>query len=173
MGVARRTPEVALAPPARPSPAGRRAKQSGGRTHVRYGHRVGPSLRALVCPSCAGEARATLPCHERGVLLVGDLSPDFDADEWRVACTRCAHRAGPLSYEAMRAHAPLFFIREAASAALWAFNREHLALVLAVLEGRPVAGHPLERLATYVPGAWKRRRRHHAALARRMLAELG
>lgn len=69
----------------------------------------------------------------------------------------------------MRAFSPLWFDLRAQDCELWAWNREHLTMLIELLEGRDVSQHPYGFLATYVPGAWKRRRAYFAARARRLL----
>jgi len=144
------------------------SKWDGSSTHVRYGHGAGTSSIALVCPRCGREAIASLPCAALGVALIADLSPEWRAKQWRVACTACAHRAGPFGYQEMRGHAPLYFTLTAKGEDLWAWNREHVHLLIEVLRGARVDRHRLGWLAYYVPGRWKTRARHFLPLARRL-----
>lgn len=146
-----------------------RAGPRSGTTHARYDHAARPTLIALRCPACGAESHATLPSHVEGKALSGDLSPEHHASAWRVVCRSCPHRAGPFTYEALRAYAPLWFDASERGEALWAWNREHLGMIIDVLEGRDVTGHPYGWLATYVPGAWKRRRARSVKLARRLI----
>lgn len=142
---------------------------TGGLTHVQYDHGRGPTEVALRCPRCAGEALAKLPLALTGVTVVGDLHPEWDGAHWQVVCTRCTHRAGTFTYDEMRAHAPLYFTLEASGQDLWAWNRDHLKLIVRVLAGADVRGDPYAWLATYIPGHWKARASRYGQLARHLL----
>jgi hypothetical protein len=145
------------------------SKRDGASTHVRYGHGAGPTEVALLCPACGGEALATLPCWRAGVYVIGDLSPEWRSTEWRVVYTACPHRAGPFDYAQMRACAPLYLDMGATGEDFWAWNRDHLAMLIAALSARDVSSHPLGWFAHYIPGHWKADAARYVKLARRLL----
>lgn len=145
-------------------------KHGSALSHVLYGHRCGPSQVALTCPHCGREAQASLPCSISGVHLIGDLSPEWSSTEWHVACLTCAYRAGPFDHRQMRDHAPLYFRMDDSGQDLWAWNRDHLRLLINVFSDSDVTDHPYARLVTYIPGHWKARASQYERLARRLLA---
>jgi len=69
--------------------------------------------------------------------------------------------------------ADLYFTAEVAGVELWAWNRDHLAMLLHVLEGGEPGAHPLGYFATYMQKEWlrKTRRAAFARAARRMLGQ--
>jgi hypothetical protein len=141
-----------------------------GLTHVRYEHSCGPTLVAVRCPRCDAQAKASLPLHAAGVALVGDLSPEYGGQEWVVSCSECPLRAGPFYYDEMRAFAPLWFDLRGQGEDFWAWNAEHLEMLVLIFESADVTKHSHGWLATYVPGDWKRRASHYAKVAKRLLA---
>jgi hypothetical protein len=142
------------------------ARHDGGRTHVRYGHRHLPARIAVRCPSCAGHAEASWrAASDRDVVGI-DLAGIFADGAWQLACTACPHRVAAMGYDGVQ-RMPLVFA--SARGAVWAWNAAHLELVIAVLERRPpaaIAAMPYATLATYVPGAWRRRAAATARQAR-------
>jgi hypothetical protein len=58
-----------------------------------------------------------------------------------------------LAYEALP---ELFWRFTFRKAEVWAWNRDHLAFLAALLREEDVAGHPYSWFAAYVPGVWKR-----------------
>ncbi len=69
----------------------------------------------------------------------------------------------------MRSHGPLYFTKGASGEEFWAWNRDHLKLLIAVLSGGDGLDGPYAWLATYIPGRWKARAKHYEKLARGLL----
>lgn len=136
---------------------------------MRYGHVTRPTELALRCPRCNGLARATQPAHAKA-WSVGDCSPEW-GERWGVACERCPHRASELPWEAMHDAYPLYFVTQVGQVELWAWNRDHLGLIVHILEGGDASDHPLGYFATYLQQEWLRRTRRltFAKVARRLL----
>lgn len=145
-----------------------RRPYEGSHTHLRYDHVAGPTVVALVCPRCGGLAEAVLPAATRGRKLIGDTTEGF-RDPWSIRCTACPHAADDVTREELR-RLPLYFSRVVAGVELWAYNREHLAMIADRLEGQPIDHHPYAWLASYLPRAWLRRAARFAKAARLMLA---
>jgi len=138
-------------------------KRGSGLTHIQYGHVTRPTELALVCPRCGAVALARQPVHATRP-AIGDCWPEW-SQPWRITCTRCVFRAERLDWEAMRATAPLYFVTEVAGVELWAWNEDHLGLLIHVLEGGDAADHPLGYFATYMHKEWLKKTRR-AAFAR-------
>jgi hypothetical protein len=145
-------------------------KRGSGYTHIRYGHVTRPTELALACPRCQSLALATQPCRAAGKRTAGDCQPEW-GEPWAIVCQRCAFRAPGLSWARMRAAGPLFFTTTFAGVELWAWNREHLGMIVHVLEGRPAGEHAFGYFATYLRKEWLRlgRREGYLRAARRML----
>jgi len=144
-----------------------RSIDNGGATHARYGHRSRARDLDVVCPQCGGRALATQPSASDSGVIVGDLHPAWGLADWTVSCSRCGHGATELSYERLP---PLFWMLESGTETVWAWNRDHLAFVAAVLEGQDVRSDPYAWLAAYVPGNWKRDGKRVARTIRKKLS---
>jgi hypothetical protein len=145
-------------------------KRGSGATHIRYAHVTRPTEIAVACPRCGGCALATQPSHALGQLTAGDCSREF-GEPWSVACRACPFRATGLPWSEMRALSPLYFRATVAGVEIWAWNRDHLAMLVAALEGRPLAGKPYAYFSTYLRREWLTgsRRARFARAARAML----
>jgi len=104
---------------------------------------------------------------------VGDCRPEW-SEPWSIACQACTFRAANLDWKAMRASALLYFVTDVGRVEFWAWNEEHLGLLIHVLEGGATSTHPLGYFATYMHKEWLKKNRRHAfaKAARRMLADL-
>lgn len=144
-------------------------KRGSGATHVRYGHVTRPTALALACPRCAALVHAVQPVHATR-WSIGDCSPEW-SERWSLVCTGCTYRAKGLTWEEMRQVSPLFFRVDVAGVELWAWNEDHLGLLVHVLEGGDPSRSPLGYFATYFKKEWLRRSRREtfAKAARRML----
>lgn len=136
-----------------PAELGRSA--ADGWCHVRYNHSCRASVIDLVCPACGHRAVASAVLDERfgGPLgaVAGDGFIEMGAVRWGIACTHCAHRAEATSIDVLT---PFFWEFDAAGCRVWAWNRDHLQMLLKVLRGESVAGDTHECLRTYIPREW-------------------
>ena len=139
-----------------------------GRSHVRYGHRCRARDLHVLCPRCGERALAQKNSEREMGVLIGDLSGTWDLSDWRVQCDSCLYRSIDVAYEEL----PKFYYRvEARGVELWAWNRDHLAMLLMVLEDQSVENHPFGWLATYARREWLLKR-NRVGLARAIRAGL-
>lgn len=146
------------------------AKDAGGMTHIRYGHRCRPTALDVVCPRCGGLAHAR-HLHEAAPLM-GDMSRDFgeDAPCWAIRCTACFAQSSDVAYQDLP---PLYWRVSRRGLDLWAWNRAHVGLLIHALEGTVADDEPYAFLAAYVPGRWKAQAPAATKLLRRLLARGG
>lgn len=133
--------------------------------HARYEHTSRPARLHVACPRCEARCEAFKESEPepggRGSEALYALS------DWVVTCSRCTFRARGLSYEDLPA---LYYQTD--TLGLWAWNREQLTMLLRVIEGRSVEGHPYRLYATYVKREWrlKRYRRRLVKAVKELLA---
>jgi hypothetical protein len=125
-----------------------------GYSHVRYDHCSRPRVLHVVCPKCAGCTTATKASESDDSHLIGDLSGTWGLADWVAKCIRCDYRDQGLSYE--RLTDPYYRV-EAAGVELWAWNRDHFAMLLRLLRGEDIKGDPYEWFATYAHRQWLKR----------------
>ncbi len=145
-----------------------------GRTKPSYGHALVPTLIELRCPNCSGMLRVTHPSHTTGATDTPDgwflwsrLKPN-----WRVDCTKCLRRRSNVSYDELPDLGALYYSASVGTDELWAWNREHLEMLLAYLRYQDVASSRWRAYKTFIPGRWKspRRRSEYVKAAERLLA---
>lgn len=124
---------------------------NSGANHVRYDHRQRPTCIEIACPRCAGRAVASGADHAEGRRVIGDASPGWDAADFSVTCTACMHRAKGLCYAELGA--PLHQV-SIAGRTLWAWNEEHLRMILKTLRGESLKGDSYAFFATYIRRGW-------------------
>ncbi len=130
-------------------------RMSGNRSHVRYDHRQRPTCIEVRCPTCQGLAVAKEPEFEEGLLVVGDTSPSWGQQRFQMICTECLYRAEGLGYGDLPE--PFHQIEEGGDV-LWAWNTDHLRMILRSLHGEDVRHDPYGFFETYIHGAWKQHR---------------
>ncbi len=136
----------------------------GALSHNRYAHEHRPTRIDVVCPGCGGCAVASdgEPSEELEVAVDGGISNPYipaeqdylDPPVWRIRCIDCLHRSESLRWGDL---GEPFYQVTIRGETLWAWNEPHLRMLRSVLAGESVAGHPYERLATYVRGSWTKR----------------
>lgn len=128
------------------------ARHAAGPAHVRYGHRCRPRDLEVACPRCGALATAKKASESSEPSLIGDMSPSWSLEDWKVACTACLHRASGLAYD----HLPAcYWTFDVGRIRVWAWNREHLEFLGRYLRGDSAESEPYAWLGTYVPGEWK------------------
>jgi hypothetical protein len=127
------------------------SSKSSGACHVRYGHKSRPTVIDMVCPKCGLRAVASLNSQEPLGAVVGDTNPASYEDRWTVACTQCVYRANAVSGADV---SPFFWELEAAGCRVWAWNEQHLQMLLSVLLGEKTRGHPYDWFRSYVRREW-------------------
>lgn len=144
---------------------------NGGWTHIRYCHRTFPTLVEIVCPKCHHRAVATLAVYDEGFVKVMDI--DQYHDDWSILCTNCPYRAGSLTWSGLKKIRELYFKRDVIGTTFWAWNREHLHMLLLLLEEKDISNHPYKYFATYAKGDWLRKpqRLKYAKAAHKMLED--
>ena len=129
------------------------SKNNGSLTHVRYGHTSRPRLIEVVCPSCGCLAQATKPSESafKGE-IVGDLSPSYHIDDWRIVCLSCPKRMDGLAYKEL----PKLFYSEG-ELGVWAWNTDHANCIIDYLSNKDTSNNPYHWFMTYVRGNWKQK----------------
>jgi hypothetical protein len=123
-----------------------------GWSHLRYDHERRPTLVDVRCPKCHGKAVATEPCHDEGYSIVGEGSCEhWEKSEWRIVCLTCPFRNSGKSYFEI---GELFYRIVSGDIVLWAWNRDHLIMLLDLLSKRPITSHKYASFATYAERDW-------------------
>ena len=126
------------------------SKNNGSLTHVRYGHTSRPRRLDVICPSCGSLAHAT-KISEDGYneLIIGDLSPSFQLNDWDIKCMSCPKRISNLAYEEL----PKLFYSEGALD-IWAWNGDHATCIIDFLSGKDTSKNPYHWFMTYIRKEW-------------------
>ena len=122
-----------------------------GTSHVRYDHRSRPTLLHLSCPKCSGRCFAQKPSESEKGVFTGDCNKAWSIDDWKVVCENCDFRAENLSYESLP---KVFYQVEARANVLWAWNRDHLIMLLKLLRHESIKDDPYEWFSTYAHKEW-------------------
>ncbi len=120
-------------------------------THLRYDHNARPRELDVACPRCTASCRALKPSERGRPVVVMDMDPTWNKPDWRFGCSECGLSKEGIAYKDLP---PLYYQVEVAGVRLWAWNREHLALLAMVLNSESVDGHPYEWFATYAKREW-------------------
>lgn len=139
-----------------------------GINHVRYDHCSRPTLLHLTCPKCKSRCIASKPSESEKGVLTGNCNKAWMTDDWKLICERCSYRASGLAYEDLPSS---YYQVEARGHILWAWNRDHLIMLLKLLKNELVQGDPYEWFATYTHGKWlqKKNRNYLAKSIERLL----
>ncbi len=81
------------------------------------------------------------------------MSGTWNLEDWELRCDECPRRERGIAYESLP---PPYYVVEARGTTLWAWNEEHLTMLLDLLEGRSLEEHPYGWFATYVEKNWTR-----------------
>ena len=122
-----------------------------GINHVRYDHQHRPTLLHLVCPKCNGRCVAQKPSEANTGALAGDCTAAWITNDWAVACEHCHYRTYDQSYRDLP---DIFYQVEARGGSLWAWNKEHLIMLLKLLRNDSLKGDQYEWYATYARKEW-------------------
>lgn len=155
------------------SPAPRGSSKANGECHVRYHHTSSASIIDIVCPTCGHRAVAscvpnTLSNWPGGTLLGGGWV-ERKAVYWAKVCTHCTFRSESTCQDNIT---PFYWDFDAAGCRVWAWNREHLQMLLKVLQGESIAGDVHEWFRTYVRREWLLRQ-NRLRIAKEIVRRLG
>lgn len=126
-------------------------RSDSGLNHVRYDHKQRPTKLDVVCPRCQSCAIAIDSAFNQGRLIIGDTSPTWHKSEFSIICTKCMYRAKDISYEELTEP---FHQISISGRTLWAWNIEHLEMILFTLQGRNISKHPYGFFVTYIHRGW-------------------
>jgi hypothetical protein len=113
-------------------------------------HITRPDEVHVVCPKCGGRAVACTQQGRRFAFNMVDLGPGMAA-LWSVTCLACPYRAQDLAYQDIGGR---YYRVEARGKELWAWNRDHLVMMLRYLEGRSISDHPYRPYRTFMRKEW-------------------
>lgn len=119
--------------------------------HSRYGHRCRPRDLHVRCPRCRERALACKDSEVGAGVLIGDRSPTWNLEDWRVTCESCLYRASEVEGDSLP---DLYYVLSLGIGTFWAWNRDHLDMLHRLLDGESVAGDPYEWMATYAKRKW-------------------
>ncbi len=125
-----------------------------GTTRVRSDRSSRPRDLHVRCPSCKGRALATKSTERDHDVIVGDCRTTWMHGDWSLRCDVCTFTNEGLTY--VELPGPYYEV-QARGVSLWAFNEQHLTMLLDLLEGRDVERHPYAWLASYADRDWLRR----------------
>ncbi len=114
-------------------------------------HLTRPDEIHVVCPKCGGRAMARTPARRHYAFHMVDLDPRGFASHWSVTCLECPHRARNLAY---RDIGNRYYRVEVRGKELWAWNKDHLVMMLRFLEGQSISDHPYRLYRTFMRKEW-------------------
>lgn len=147
-----------------------------GRTHASgNSHSLVPPLIELKCPQCGGLLACAHPAYEQGFSHTQSGVWDQSAEDkgFIARCKSCTFNRDQLSYFDLPKIGELYFQTSVVTINFWAWNREHLQMLLAVLEGKRLDSNRWWEFRRFIPSAWKKpsRRVLFMRAARKMLAQ--
>lgn len=123
---------------------------NGSPAHVRYGHYYYPKRLLLRCPKCHAKAIATNPQVPKEVVYFMDIA-DVQKS-WTIVCSSCTFRLGA-DWDTLRAM-DLYLKVPIRGLDVWAWNTNHLAMILKRLRKQDIQTDPWAAFATYIPKKW-------------------
>ena len=141
-----------------------------GSSHVRYDHRSRARILHVACPRCQRRAEAKKESELEKGNVIGDTEGTWELSDWSIVCHACPFRQSSLAYEQL----PDLFCRlDIRGIAIWAWNFDHLQMLLRLLNHESIDGDPYRWFATYAHGDWLRESNRSAIVKklRQFLAE--
>jgi hypothetical protein len=123
---------------------------NGGKTHIRYAHIHYPRKIELKCKKCASKAVATNLHVPDGIAHFIDIS-SFDKT-WNVVCQNCTFRA-ELNWSELKEF-DLWLKTEIRTIEFWAWNIDHLKMILKKLKKEDLKTDPFSFFESYIPKEW-------------------
>lgn len=126
-------------------------------------HPLVPPLIELRC-RCGGHLRLEHPGYEEGRIdtLENYYTEHDSVAEWTAACDGCLMRKSGIEYSALPEMGELFYLKRVGNEELWGWNREHLEMVIAFLEGKDISGNRWKAYSKFIRGSWQIKSRRHA-----------
>lgn len=139
-------------------------------------HCLVPPLIELRCPKCGGILSCEHPVNAEGY-------SDTPSGWWRKSgedknfvarCQSCFFTKKHLSYFDLPLLGELYFQSSVGTSNFWAWNHEHLQMLLAYLENEKTYSSRWLIYQRFIPSAWKKTARRGAFIkaARKMLTQL-
>jgi hypothetical protein len=132
------------------------AKNSGGLTHVEYGHRYYPRWVQVVCPFCSKPA-SLLHTEAKGEFFA-DL--EYSKRTYQFNCNYCLKRKF-IDWDDIKDWQLLNKI-SVRNEEIWAWNTNHLDYLIGVFSGNENKLHDWAFFRTYINKKWFTKTRHPA-----------
>lgn len=123
---------------------------NGGSTHIRYAHYHYPRVIELKCPKCLGKALAINADATKEIEYFMDIA-HFEK-RWNTKCSKCSFRRNTNWEETKELE--LRFKVEIRDIEFWAWNKEHLKMILKRLRNEDLKSDKWELFSAYIPGKW-------------------
>ncbi len=123
---------------------------NGGKTHVKYDHFHYPRVIELHCPKCNAQALASNKDAPPGIEHFIEIA-EFEKC-WNIKCLTCDFRTTK-KWEEMKIF-KLWLKREIRDVEFWAWNRNHLHMILKRLKNENLESDRWSFFETYIPGIW-------------------
>lgn len=137
------------------APAPSASSKDNGECHYRYRHTSRASVIDVVCRSCGHRAVASCVPNAFSIWPVGAVLGggwvEMGAVHYTITCTHCTYRSQSTRLKDIT---PFFWDFDAAGCRVWAWNREHLQMLLKILRGESTTGDAHEWFRTYIPRNW-------------------
>ena len=127
-------------------------RRSGGINHKRYDHQVRPTRIDVICPKCKNLAVAIDTVTEQGSLFAYDISESWNGAPFLVSCSKCPYKEKDQTYYQLPDPYHQIFHN---GQKLWAWNTDHLLMILKALKGEDISSNRYFVLHTYIHGYWK------------------
>ena len=124
-------------------------------------HPLVPPLVALVCPHCGGELICVHPLAKDGYtdLPSGWFHRTAEDALFQANCTHCHFSRKELTYFDLAKIGNLYYQAQVGYTNFWAWNREHLTLIIDYLGGVNTETHKWKNYRRFILGTWKRKSR--------------
>jgi hypothetical protein len=127
--------------------------QPSGSSHSRV-----PPLIELRCPNCSGILVCKHPAYLKGgsETASGYWGTTSQDKSFQASCSSCFFTRKDLSYFDLPKIGELYFQASVGRIHFWAWNHEHLEVLLSFLEGKPLLeSRWWKNYWKFIPGAWK------------------
>ena len=138
----------------------------GSFSHSHFAHENSPDLIETRCDSCKGRVIAKritppLPANYRP-----GSGQRLEPATWDTQCTGCMRRTTRVAFDDLTEP---YYQTSAAGETIWGWNRDHLCMLLRVLDGENVDADPYAYYATYCRTSWLKKREPLARAVRQLL----
>jgi len=93
------------------------------------------------------------------IILTGDCNKAWLTNDWKIVCEKCDYRGINLPYDKLP---KIYYQVEAKRYVLWAWNRDHLMMLLKLLKQESIKCDPYEWFSTYAHKEWLQKKNRNS-----------